>query len=58
MSIIFSIWTIIVLILFVGITVWVWSNKNKDTFDTAAHIPFDEDDSMVPGEKKEEITDA
>jgi len=45
-SIIQSVWTIVVLVLFVGIVVWAWSGKRKQRFDEAANIPFDEDDSL------------
>lgn len=38
-----GIWTIIVLIVFVGIVIWAWSGKRKKHFDEAARIPFDED---------------
>ena len=41
-----GIWTIIVLIVFVGIVAWAWSSKRKKDFDKAARIPFqDEDDN-------------
>ena len=43
MSLIHSIWTIVVLVLFVGIVVWAWSGKQKHRFDEAARLPFDDD---------------
>jgi cytochrome c oxidase cbb3-type subunit 4 len=49
-SLIQSIWTVVVLVLFVGIVIWAWSGKRKHRFDEAAHIPFDEEDS-VPDNK-------
>jgi cytochrome c oxidase cbb3-type subunit IV len=30
-------------ILFVGIVVWAWRNRNTTDFKDAANIPFDED---------------
>ena len=45
-SLIMSIWTIVVLVLFVGIVIWAWSGKRKQAFDEAAHLPFDEEDSV------------
>ncbi len=45
-SIIQSVWTILVLVLFVGIVVWAWSGKRKQRFDEAANIPFEEDDDL------------
>ena len=44
-----SIWTVVVLVLFVGIVIWAWSGKRKQDFDEAANIPFNEDD--MPTEK-------
>jgi cytochrome c oxidase cbb3-type subunit 4 len=43
------IWTLVVLVLFVGIVIWAWSGKRKQDFDEAANMPFDEDD--MPAEK-------
>ena len=44
---ILSIWTVVVMVLFIGIVLWAWSGKRKQSFDEAANIPFDEDD-MLP----------
>ena len=43
MTMIFSIWTVVVLILFIGIVIWAWSDHNKKNFDAAARLPFDEE---------------
>jgi len=48
-SLIQSVWTLVVLVLFVGIVIWAWSGKRKQDFDEAANIPFTEDD--MPAEK-------
>ena len=52
---ILSIWTIVVMVLFIGIVLWAWSGKRKQSFDEAANIPFDEDDALptdtIPKEK-------
>jgi cytochrome c oxidase cbb3-type subunit IV len=48
MSIILSAWTIVVFVLFIGIGLWAWSSKNKEDFEAAARIPFDEDDELIP----------
>ena len=45
LSLIQSVWTIVVLVLFVGIVVWAWSSKRKAHFDEAANIPFKEHDT-------------
>jgi len=39
-----GIWTIIVMIVFIGIVIWAWSGKRKREFDEAANIPFNEED--------------
>ncbi|MBF8270232.1 MAG: Cbb3-type cytochrome c oxidase subunit 3 [Gammaproteobacteria bacterium] len=46
MSIILSVWTVIVLLLFLGIVVWAWHANNKADFEAAARIPFDDDDGV------------
>ena len=38
-----SIWSIVVLITFLGIVVWAFSSKRKSAFDEAARLPFDDD---------------
>ena len=48
-----SIWTLVVLVLFVGIVIWAWSGKRKQEFDEAANIPFDEDDRPAATTSKE-----
>jgi len=48
-SLIQSVWTLVVLVLFVGIVIWAWSGKRKQDFEEAANIPFHEDD--MPAEK-------
>ena len=44
MSTILSLWTVVVLIVFVGIVIWAWKGSNKARFDAAARIPLDDDD--------------
>jgi len=38
-----SIWTVVVMVVFIGIVLWAWSGKRKQRFDEAANIPFTED---------------
>jgi cytochrome c oxidase cbb3-type subunit 4 len=35
--------TIISFIMFVGILIWVWRNRNTSDFEEAANLPFKED---------------
>jgi len=37
-----SIWSIVILITFLGIVVWAYSSKRKTDFDEAAQLPFDD----------------
>ncbi len=39
----------LLLILFIGICVWSWSSKRKDSFDRMAHLPL-EDGAMNSNE--------
>lgn len=53
-SLLQSAWTIVVMIVFLGIVVWAWSGKRKRDFDEAANLPFRHDptdDSEQPGRK-------
>lgn len=49
-----SIWTVMMLILFIGIVVWAWSGKRKQAFEDAANLPFADDEPHVsqPGSMK------
>lgn len=41
-----AIWTIVVMVIFIGITLWAWSSKRKDKFNEAARIPMDDDEPV------------
>ena len=38
-----TIWTLLLLIAFVGIVIWAWSSRRKAQFDVAARTPLDDD---------------
>jgi len=40
------IWTVMVFVIFLGIIGWAWSSKNKQAFDEAAKLPFDDSDEL------------
>ncbi len=42
-SFIHSIWTVVVLVIFLGIVAWAWSGRRKRDFDEAANLPFEHD---------------
>lgn len=39
--------TLMLIIVFLGIVVWAYSKRNKETFETMANLPL-EDDSDTP----------
>jgi cbb3-type cytochrome oxidase subunit 3 len=54
MSLLFSMWTVLVAIVFLGIVVWVFLG-NKEEFDEAAQIPFEEtDEPLIEADSREE----
>ncbi len=57
MSMIFSIWTVVVMILFIGIVAWVWHGRNRDKYEDAAQIPFREEDENVRNNNSENLND-
>ena len=40
-----SLWSIVVLVTFLGIVFWAYSGKRKADFDAAARLPFDDEPS-------------
>ena len=38
-----SIVTVVALVVFIGIVFWAWSRRNKERFDEAARLPFEQD---------------
>lgn len=47
-----SVWTIVVMVVFIGIVLWAWSGNRAQAFEEAAQIPFNEDKPV----SSEEIT--
>jgi len=45
-------WTVAMLVLFIGIVIWAWSGKRREEFDSAAHIPFEDDEPLVPADAR------
>lgn len=45
-----SVWTIVVMITFLGIVWWAFSSKRKSAFDEAARLPF-EDEPQIDNNK-------
>jgi cytochrome c oxidase cbb3-type subunit 4 len=38
-----SIVTVVSLLTFLGIVAWAWSKRNRDRFDEAARLPFEDE---------------
>lgn len=47
------IWTIVILVVFLGIVFWAWSGKRKKSFDEAARLPLEDDDTASSSTTKE-----
>ncbi|HUL93640.1 MAG TPA: cbb3-type cytochrome c oxidase subunit 3 [Burkholderiales bacterium] len=41
-----GIFTAVLMALLIGITLWAWSGKRRDTFDAAARAPLEEDSAL------------
>ncbi len=50
-SLMHSIWTVIVFIVFIGIVLWAYSGRRKKDFDEAARLVLD-DDKPLSSENK------
>lgn len=42
-----SIWTVVALVVFLGVCVWAWSARRKADFDEAARLPFTDDEPQT-----------
>jgi cytochrome c oxidase cbb3-type subunit 4 len=43
-ALIHSVWTVLLVVVFLGIVAWAWSGKRKARFDAAARMPLEESD--------------
>ena len=44
MAMFHSVFTVVLLVIFVGIAIWAYSSKRKKTFEEAANLPFADED--------------
>jgi len=44
-----GLFTLLMLVIFIGVFVWAFSKKRKPDFDAAAQLPLEEDD-LAPGD--------
>ena len=38
-----GLWSLLILVLFAGIVIWVWSGQRKDFYEQAGRIPLHDD---------------
>ena len=41
------IWTLTLLVVFVGIFYWAWSDRRKDDFEEASRLPLEADEQFI-----------
>lgn len=42
-SLIQTVWTVVAFVIFVGVVIWAWSSRRKESFDKAARMALDDD---------------
>jgi cytochrome c oxidase cbb3-type subunit 4 len=47
---IFGLLTLLLMLLFVGIVIFAWSARRRETYDSAAHAPLEDEVSKTDGE--------
>jgi cytochrome c oxidase cbb3-type subunit 4 len=53
MAMFHSVWTVVLVILFIGIVAWAFSAKRKADFDAAARLPLDEEPDRQRASREE-----
>ena len=53
-TLVHSIWTVVLFVVFIGIVVWAYSSRRKKDFDEAARLALDDDDKAPIEPKKPE----
>ncbi len=46
MAIFHSIWTLILMVVFIAIVIWAWSSRKRKDFERAANIPLQDDNEV------------
>jgi cytochrome c oxidase cbb3-type subunit IV len=46
------IWTVVLLVLFIGIVIWAWSKRRLRSFQEAARIPLEDNDHTPPARER------
>jgi cytochrome c oxidase cbb3-type subunit 4 len=45
---------VLLIVAFVGMWIWAWSDKRKDTFKELSELPLEEDHGIIPGTDSDE----
>ena len=45
---------LLLIVAFIGMWIWAWSDKRKDDFKTMSELPLEEDQGNIPGLSAEE----
>lgn len=53
-SILQSVWTVIAFVFFVGVVIWAWSGKRKKSFDEAARMALDDDETVADDQRRDD----
>jgi len=54
-SILQSVWTVVAFVFFVGVVVWAWSSKRKSSFDKAARMALDDEESVPDEQRRDDV---
>lgn len=54
----FGLWTLLVLVVFLGIVAWAFSKKRRKQFEKAGRIPLEEEDRKQASRNTSEKRDA
>ena len=41
------VWTITLLVIFIGIVYWAWNDRRKDDFEEASMLPLESDEQLI-----------
>jgi len=53
-SILQSVWTVVAFVFFVGVVIWAWSGKRKSSFDKAARMALDDEESVADDQRRDD----
>ena len=51
-SLLQSVWTVVALVIFVGIVIWAWSSRRKKDFDKAARMALDDEKTLSDDQRR------